>query len=634
MSSPSSFWGSLKPTVAVWFLVGLHGVSAQPQNNIPILREQLAVSPADTSRSRLCYELGKAYDDVNLDSCFYFLNQSLAIAKRAQDPRATARAMEQLGFTCLYRSKDEAKAMQWLKKAIAVATPANDNECLAGCFCMLAIIAAHQHIGNPDTLLARALMHAKRANNWRVLSETYSCTGDIAMAQNDYKRALIAYREYMINARGHDLDDWFTAGLDYAGLLDKSGQHSQARAIYQTLATIKHKLPRQHGYYVYANDVARLEMALKNYAQAEDILLKAVAVEAAVSKPDSLHLYFYYTNLTAVYDGQKDYKNAYITSRKLADVRVWLNQKRQSRDSRLQMTQLKAALDIEKKETEITLLAARQQQQSLFLLASIAVSVLLLSLLVVLQRARRRSEHQRTELARLNGIKDQLFAIISHDLRGPVVSLRQSLELIERTNVASELARPLARFGQLTQTLLSLTDNLLYWSLGQMTGLKTSRQVVALGPIITETLRLYEAAIQQKNLHLHRCESLLHPDGAVLLADEQHTRIAVRNILQNAIKFSPVGGHIRLAGTEQNGQFSLTVADDGPGFDWQAGQNVASQTSTGLGLTVVADLMHRNGGAIQVERRANPAGAIVRLSWPAQVVPKEEWVTAPSESYS
>jgi hypothetical protein len=76
--------------VLVWSL--FYGV-IQAQVSIPALRQQAATAHADSSRSRLFYELGRHYGEQNLDSAFYFLNHSLTLAQQDKDLYATARAM-------------------------------------------------------------------------------------------------------------------------------------------------------------------------------------------------------------------------------------------------------------------------------------------------------------------------------------------------------------------------------------------------------------------------------------------------------------------------------------------------------------------------------------------------------------
>ncbi len=132
-------------------------------------------------------------------------------------------------------------------------------------------------------------------------------------------------------------------------------------------------------------------------------------------------------------------------------------------------------------------------------------------------------------------------------------------------------------------------------------------------------LALYAETIREKNIDLITCDTEPEQSQAMVLADENQAEIAIRNLVQNALKFSPIGGKLTLSVEPQDGAVSLLIVDNGPGFDWQSGYTDttrASTNSTGLGLTVVEDLMRRNGGTLHIERCTDQSGTVARLTWP------------------
>ena len=300
--------------------------------------------------------------------------------------------------------------------------------------------------------------------------------------------------------------------------------------------------------------------------------------------------------------------------------------------------------DVKAKNTTISLLNAnlalkQQQSQQQRQTAGLIIAVLVLGMGIVglfwyqarktgriLQGQKTEIETQAAQLAEVNGIKDQLFSIVSHDLRGPVMSLQQSLDRLDAASATSAFAEALPRFRQSVNAVATLTDNILCWALAQMGGLRTRPQVFGIGEVLADVLALYEEPIRQKQLRLVLPDLVTaEPDRGVVLADETQAEIALRNVVQNAIKFSPVGGQLTFALEDvPTGLTTLVVLDEGPGFDWQAGQTGASQpktrasqSSTGLGLAVVEDLMRRSGGIVQITRRTDRSGTAVRLGWPA-----------------
>jgi signal transduction histidine kinase len=310
-------------------------------------------------------------------------------------------------------------------------------------------------------------------------------------------------------------------------------------------------------------------------------------------------------------------------------------------EARFGVQQKNATIGLLNKNLALRQQQARQEKQIAWLviaLLSIGVGTIGVSWYRVRQTGRllrqqnTEIERQATQLANLNQFKDQLFSIISHDLRGPVISLQRHIDQLR--NVPDEaMPDTLARLGRSANTLTSLTDNLLCWALAQMGGLRTRPQPFSLYDSLTDVLALYAEPIRQKQVQVQMlvAASLVTAtdtpidlsDEATVVADENQTDIVLRNVIQNAIRFSPQKGTLTFQTQQTDGQLTLLIADDGPGFDWEpnpAEQTTnptrPSQTSTGLGLTVVEELMRHNGGTLSVARRADAPGTLVRLSWP------------------
>lgn len=315
------------------------------------------------------------------------------------------------------------------------------------------------------------------------------------------------------------------------------------------------------------------------------------------------------------------------TTRQLAALTDSLNQINKAEaiataETRFNVKAKNATIDLLNKNMVLRQQQAQQEKQT----ALIVIVSLILGFLTVgffwyrarktsrlLQRQKAEIEAQARQLAEINGIKDQLFSIVSHDLRGPVMSLQQGLDRLESATQPSADALP--RFRQSVNAVAALTDNVLCWSLAQMGGLRTHPQPFGVVEVVEDVLTLYTPAIAQKNLRV-----VISPDlqrAASILADENQAEIVLRNIIQNAIQFSPVGGELRFEVEQQGDSQSLLVIDEGPGFEGQLSSGPQTKTSTGLGLQVVGDLMSRNGGSATFALRTDRSGTVVRLRWPS-----------------
>jgi signal transduction histidine kinase len=613
MQQAFGFW--VRPLRMV-VVVGLTCVGkplwAQP--DLPALRQQLAQARSDTARSRLLGEMGRLRSEEDPDSGLYFLHQSLRLAQRADHAVGQLRALCLLGNEYLYRLRDEGRALQYLTQARDLASRIHDDRHLAKSYQLLSIIAYHQRIGNPFELLAIALGYARKAGDWEVLCDIYDTGGDFYSLQNNFRKAETYCRLSMMTSAPHNLDRWVTAGLSYCDALEKEGKKAQALAVARQLDAAKNRLRQTDGPFVYANDMAQLAIKLKRYTEAETYLLNGLTIERRRARPDSLHLFYYFRNLTDLYASQRWFEKAYRWSAQLAEIRLWMQRTRQTRDAKLQMTELRAAVAIEKKEAELARLAARQQQQRGYLLGALLLTGLLVGFVVVLQRKQRRIERQREQLARLNATKDKLFALLAHDLRSPVASLANSLSLTTWGALSpEEFANALPTLGQRLHALQTTLDNLLNWALAQQHGLQPRPAPVLLHAVVERELSALRAAAQAKHLVL----SSQIPATARLWADPDHLAIVARNLLQNAVKFTHPGGHVRMDYAEEGPTGRLDVTDDGIGIPPEhlpalfeltgrpARRGTAHESGTGLGLVLVYELVRLNGGHLRVKSEVN-----------------------------
>ena len=585
-------------------------LSAQAQDDITALRRELTAAQTDTSRSRLFYSMGVAYEEVDHDSSLYFLSRSLQVAQQNHDLRATANAMYRLGYLYTYYLNDNAKALEWLNKGIAVAQKNHDTLNLSRCYQYIAVVAFYQHTGNAEEIIKHALGYAQKTGDWRSLHYSYVIMSMIQKGQHNYNQAEISNLQSMKACEPYSFDLWFSTGLDYCKQLKQNGKPEQARLFYRKLDAVKHKLTLSNGYHNYIYNLAALAIGLQDYARAEELLEKSLTFEKEKPKPDTFRLVNIENTLLDVYVNQRDYKRSYELDKECAAMRLWLQQKRLTRTTQVKLMQLKADLDMEKKEHEITVLAEQQNQQQIYLIGAILVATLLLGFLFVLQRNRQRIDRQRAELGYLNTTKDKLFAILSHDLRSPVASLKNYLMLINWGALSKEEFAESAEdlTGQFNN-VHTMLENVLNWSVSQMEGIHPKVESLHLAPIIEEQIQVILPVAQAKGIHITN----LIPAEAQLNADKNHIAVIFRNLLQNALKFTNPGGTVRFTYAQTNGLHTIAVQDTGIGMSRTLIENLfrlgnspsrmgtAHEQGTGLGLVLVEELVNVNQGQIRVD---------------------------------
>lgn len=216
------------------------------------------------------------------------------------------------------------------------------------------------------------------------------------------------------------------------------------------------------------------------------------------------------------------------------------------------------------------------------------------------------------ELAETNKSKDRFFSIIAHDLRNPFITLLGFSEmLIEDYNefTDEEKINYLKEMEKTSKSSYQLLENLLQWSRSQTGTIKFTPQELNFVDILKENFSLLEKSAEMKNIKL---ESKLST-AEFIMADYDMLTTVSRNLLTNAIKFTPLGGSIIVGSTNRNDMIEFYIKDTGVGISPERVERIfrIDQTSStvgtdgekgsGLGLVLSKEFILKHGGEIWVE---------------------------------
>ncbi|MCX2744330.1 ATP-binding protein [Mangrovivirga sp. M17] len=217
-------------------------------------------------------------------------------------------------------------------------------------------------------------------------------------------------------------------------------------------------------------------------------------------------------------------------------------------------------------------------------------------------------EH-RDELLQLNSVKDRLFSIISHDLRGPLNSFGSVLRLLASGNLSADELKMLA--GNLSRDVVkiqSFLENLLQWAKSQMSGIKPKPESVNLRLMVDSCAQLIDMDLKFKNITF-----VNNVDEKITVRyDKNMLKTVVRNLVSNAVKFTNENGEIIVTASVRSGILWLCVKDDGVGMnketlnDLFSNEDVLSkpgtfqEAGTGLGLNLCKDFVEAQDGEIEV----------------------------------
>lgn len=215
------------------------------------------------------------------------------------------------------------------------------------------------------------------------------------------------------------------------------------------------------------------------------------------------------------------------------------------------------------------------------------------------------------QLEELNASKDKFFSIIAHDLKNPMSSFlafANLLENIEQSNL-QEVPTLAHQFRTSAENLFALLENLLTWSRLQRGMLDRFPQSAPFDLLLTRSISPLEPTLEQKQITLTHAV----PTGLSVYTDINMLVTVLRNLIANAIKFTPAGGRIEVQAEPAGDMLRIAVADTGIGipadkldelFRIEAKMQragTAGEKGTGLGLILCKEFIEKNGGAIWVE---------------------------------
>lgn len=234
-----------------------------------------------------------------------------------------------------------------------------------------------------------------------------------------------------------------------------------------------------------------------------------------------------------------------------------------------------------------------------------------------LKKRENKIRKQKDELAELNAEKDKFFSIISHDLKNPFNSLLGFSELLHDDFDTLDEATKKEFAGHIyegAQNTFNLLENLLAWSQTQSGKIEFNPSSVNINDLVTENLKLLDQTARAKNIQL---QSDLKNDY-LITTDHDLVSTVIRNLLTNAIKFTPKEGRVTISatmvsGAQSNERIAISVKDTGLGIApenleklFKIGKSISTsgtegESGTGLGLMLCKEFVEKCGGKIEVE---------------------------------
>ena len=337
-----------------------------------------------------------------------------------------------------------------------------------------------------------------------------------------------------------------------------------------------------------------------------------------------------YSKLTEAYLKINDLKNAINCQKRQIEIQDLIL----SGAANIKIEQLQAIYEIDKKNGQIIELEKQNEINSLIIkqhwisqLIMIIGIVIAFLISISIYWFYNKIRHKNLELKKTNASKDKFFAIIAHDLRGPMGNLAAFLEYLNDTfneHSPTELKNILLTLYKSAENVSGLLENLLIWAQSQLNKTEFNPTELKLTDIIQNSLKGLKQSVDNKQIDI----KLELDDQIFVQADANMVQTIMRNILSNAIKFTHRGGSVIIkTDVKDMNNATIRIIDNGVGIEKSSlsiifditntlhTSGTEDEKSTGLGLILVKDFIEKNKGTITIESQIGK-GTIVSFTLP------------------
>ncbi len=265
---------------------------------------------------------------------------------------------------------------------------------------------------------------------------------------------------------------------------------------------------------------------------------------------------------------------------------------------------LELTYENEQKQFENEQLRKQSENREKIIKYQALAGILIFLLLVMLYILNYSNSKRKKELQKANEIKDKVFAVVSHDLRAPVGNLNHMIDLMVSENLNINYRETLNRFKPVIANVYNMLENLLIWAKANRGKLNFTGANVGLHETIKDTIVPFGNIAEQKSISLE-----FNPGSEIeVYTDPTMLQIIVRNLVNNAIKFTPENGQVIIETKKSDNQAIVSVSDTGVGipknkqdvlFDGKY-QSVGTQMEkgSGLGLALCREIVEITGGRL------------------------------------
>tara|TARA_R110002049_G_scaffold297516_1_gene486576 strand:- start:105158 stop:107248 length:2091 start_codon:yes stop_codon:yes gene_type:complete len=624
------------------------------------LKSDINFSSNDTIYINLLNKLGKEIRFYKTDSLLHLSKQALKFSNSISYELGKANAL--IGLGDYYSDKgDHSTAISNYKKALALSVKENYTQL---------ILTARNKLSGEYNLkgdYAKSLSGhlenielAEQTNNLLMLSIINENIASLYASQKDYKQALEFYKKvkkinqklgsdifsaetmsniaslysdmgeleyamYNINSsitvfEKNEIIDWLAYAYEIKGKIYlKKQKLNWSLYWYKQSEMLHEKLQDERGKIDLLNGMAEAYLGLEKDSISQEYALKAFHTSKKINFIEGMQ-----KCAKTLYKVNKNKEN-FASALEYHEIYQKITDTLSRNENKKSLTMLKTKIAHDKQKRELIIeneKALAQQRNYVYTALGILAVFLTITLLVrrneriqknlntELKTKTKDLEHNEKQLMENNETKDKLFSIIGHDLRGPIGAFQGLLKLFKDNEIdQNEFLSFIPKLRMDIDHISFTLNNLLSWGQSQMNGAVTKQDTVALENLVLENINLLSEIAENKSIKLVNKIA----DNTLTWSDRNQIDIVVRNLISNALKFTPEHGTVTIEAVEKNEHWLISVKDTGVGMNKATTDRLFAKNSnlttygtnnekgTGLGLSLCKEMVENNNGSIWVE---------------------------------
>ena len=228
----------------------------------------------------------------------------------------------------------------------------------------------------------------------------------------------------------------------------------------------------------------------------------------------------------------------------------------------------------------------------------------------------------RKKIIEMNKTRDKLYSIIAHDIRSPLANICMVIQSVSDNIItpdSKDFDEIITGVGESANYTLTLLENLLKWTELQSDSIALTPISMDVSPILSDCVNLLKANAEHKKIAVN----LNMQTDASAYFDEISIHIVFRNLIANAIKFTPVGGIIKISSSVDAEYLRISIKDNGTGMKEDVMEKIFNkqeihttlgtnkEQGTGLGLIVVKDFVEKNNGKLDVNSKLGKGTEVI-----------------------